>query len=425
MATWQAGKLPPALASTGSLHATAGFWHALGVAGGVVVVVVVTADIVRALVVPRAGHSRLGRVVETLVDGLFQMISRPISDYERKDRVLAFQAPVSLLVRLVVWLAGFELGYALLLWPAVANMPRALEETASSMFTLGFVYSRGGTPTAVDVLAAATGLFVVALQIAFLPTLYGAFNRRETEVTLLASRAGTPPWGPELLARTRYGGADWTDDLPELYVLWERWAADVAESHANYPSLVRFRSPQPLSSWVVALLAVMDSAAMWLAVSPSRERREARLALRMGFTAMREVGKALGLPMEAFPDPDPDSDIKLRFEEFESAVEGLVAVGFPVERSATEAWPHFRGWRVNYETLAYALAKETDAVPAPWSGPRRWPAKTINVRRPASRLPKETGGFLGHPLQPPRPASPDAPLPPEKPPDSVASKSAP
>ena len=73
-------------------------------------------------------------------------------------------------------------------------------------------------------------------------------------------------------------------------------------------------------------------------------------------------------------DPDPDSEIALTFEEFAAAVDQLRAVGFPVEREAAEAWPHFRGWRVNYEALAYALAYRTDQVPAPWSGPRRWGA---------------------------------------------------
>src|SRR6202044_1926797 len=109
-----------------------------------------------------------------------------------------------------------------------------------------------------------------------LPTLYSAFNRRETAVTLLAARAGIPASGPELLIRTRYGVAVLSDDLPALYSRWERWAADLAESHSNYPVLVRFRSPHALSSWLISLLAVMDSAAMMLALCPTRDRIEPR-----------------------------------------------------------------------------------------------------------------------------------------------------
>jgi hypothetical protein len=161
----------------------------------------------------------------------------------------------------------------------------------------------------------------------------------------------------------------------------------VAESHSNYPVLIRFRSPQALSSWLVGLLAVMDSAAMLLALCPSRDRIEPRRAIRMGFTALRQIGVGLGMSSET--EADPDAEIQLRFEDFAAAVEMLRLVDFPIERDAAEAWPHFRGWRVNYEGLAYSLARHIDAVPAPWSGPRRWPAETIPVRRPANRAPKD------------------------------------
>ena len=354
---------------------------------GALIVLAVTAHIVRTLVVPRARPTMLTHLVDAGVDGVYQLVTKPLRAYERKDQVLAGQGAVVLVVQLFTWLLAFELGYALVLWPFVHGFPAALRETGSSMFTLGFASTAGTAPTVVDLLAAATGLVVVALQIAYLPTLYGAFNRRETEVTLLTARAGTPPWGPELLVRTRYGVAVRSDDLPAFYNRWERWAADVAESHSNYPVLVRFRSPQALSSWLVGLLAVMDSAAMLLALCPSRDRIEPRRAIRMGFTALRQIGVGLGTPSD--PDPDPDAEIQLRFEEFAAAVEMLRLVDFPMERDAAEAWPHFRGWRVNYETLAYTLARRIDAVPAPWSGPRRWPAETIPVRRPANRAPKD------------------------------------
>jgi hypothetical protein len=228
-------------------------------------------------------------------------------------------------------------------------------------------------------------LFTVAAQIGYLPTLYSAFNRRETEVTLLGSRAGAPPWGPELLARTKYGIRATGDDLPQFYANWERWAADIGESHSNFPILMRFRSPQPNSSWLVGLLAVMDSAALLLAVAPSRDRIEPRLCLRMGFTALREMASAVGVAVDT--DPDPDADIELTFEEFEDGVQRIADVGFEIERDAESAWPHFRGWRVNYEALAYRLAYLTDAVPALWSGPRRWPYEPVAPVRPGNRTP--------------------------------------
>jgi hypothetical protein len=385
-----------------------GALHVLSIAAGAAIVLAVMSHIVLTLVVPRARLLALSHAVDAAVNGIFQLAVRGARSYGHRDRVLAVQGPAVILAQLVTWLAAFELGYSLLLWPSVSTLPAAFMEVASSMFTLGFIYTAGGGPTAVDALAAGTGVVVVALQIAYLPTLYSAFNRRETEVTLLGARAGTPPWGPELLLRTRYGVAALSDDLPDFYDRWERWAADVAESHSNYPVLVRFRSPRALASWLVGLLAVMDSAAMLLALCPSRDRIEPRRAIRMGFTTLREIGAALGLEVDT--DPDPDGPLELSFEEFSAAVDQLGAVGFPVEREAAEAWPHFRGWRVNYEPLAYQLAYITDAVPAPWSGPRRWPAETITVRRPANRAPGQKGAVPG-PGRPPAPAGAAAPVP--------------
>ncbi len=89
----------------------------------------------------------------------------------------------------------------------------------------------------------------MALEIAYLPALYNQFSTRETEVTLLEARSGNPAWGPEILARSYW--LDTMDELPPLYADWERWAAAVSESHANYPALIWFRSPVSTRSWLV------------------------------------------------------------------------------------------------------------------------------------------------------------------------------
>jgi hypothetical protein len=151
---------------------------------------------------------------------------------------------------------------------------------------------------------------------------------------------------------------------------------------------MRFRSPQPMSSWLVGLLAVMDSAALLLSLVPSRDRLEPRLALRMGFTALRQMAGAVGIPYTE--DPDPDVELQLSFEEFKAGAQRLTDVGFEFERTLDEAWPHFRGWRANYESIAYTLAYATDAVPALWAGPRRWPNQPIAPIRPANRRPADT-----------------------------------
>jgi hypothetical protein len=358
----------------------------VGVAGAALAAVTAL-SVLRMLVIPRPRPVRISRVVDRVVDGAFHVLAGRFDDYQDRDRVLAGQAAAFLVGMLMTWLLVFVTAFALMLWPWTHHLAHSFRESVSSVFTLGFDSTGGGGPTLLDGLAAASGLIVVAVQIAYLPTLYSAFNRRETEVTLLLARAGAPPWGPELLARTRYGMRVRTDDLPEFYALWERWAADVAESHANYPVLIRFRSPQPYTSWLVALLAVLDSAALYLALCPSKERYEVRMCLRMGFTALRQIGVAVGVPVDS--DPDPDEPLQLSYEDYLAGVRRLVDDGFPVERTAEEAWPHFRGWRVNYESIAYAVALATDAVPALWSGPRRWADEPIAPQRPPARLARD------------------------------------
>ena len=349
-------------------------------------------SIVGTVVVPRPVTNWLTRWVDRAVNKFFRMVTDPITDYRRRDRVLATQAATILVAQLAAWLGISFVGYALLLWPFVrVGITSAFTSAGSAMFTLGFEVPVSAVPTAIVFTAAATGLVIVALQIAYLPALYGAFNRRETEVALLNARAGVPSWGPELLARTHYAlgsGVSTIDTLPDLYERWERWAADIAESHTTYLPLVRFRSPRPLSSWVTALLAVLDSAALILVLSPkSAPVVPARLCMRGGFLCFNQIARAMGI---AVPDePDPERGISLTYEEFLDAVSRMRKVDFPIEVDPEEAWPEFVGWRVNYEQAAYAVAAAVDAVPAMWSGPRRRGDGHIPpIRPPLGRPPK-------------------------------------
>jgi hypothetical protein len=352
---------------------------------GVLLVLTGWQSVIGTLIVPRPVGSWLTRLVDRLVLAVYQAVTRPVSSYRRRDRILATQSAAILVTQLAAWLAIFLAGFTLALWPSPGrSITAALADAGSSIFTLGFAEPPGTTPAVIVFIAAATGMVVVALQIGYLPTLYSAFNRRETEVALLVSRAGVPSWGPELLARTFYAlgsGVSTIDTLPDLYRTWERWAADVAESHTTYLPLVRFRSPQPYSSWVISLLAVLDSAALILSLSPQKAPVvPARLCLRSGFGCLTRVARAMGIdvPEEA----DPSAGIALTYEEFLKAVERMREVGFPMNREPADAWPDFAGWRVNYEAAAYQIAAAIDAVPAPWSGPRKHAMTEMAPQRP-------------------------------------------
>ncbi|NVM95788.1 hypothetical protein G6034_12870 [Arthrobacter sp. AETb3-4] len=348
-------------------------------------------SVIGTLIVTRPLHSALSRVTGLATVKAFHALLRPVSTYELRDRILSWQAPMSLFLRLLAWMILFDVSFTLLLMPFVGgDLGRAASEAGSAMFTLGYAAPNNLGNTVLVYAAAYTGLTVIALQVSYLPTLYAAFNRCEADVTLLVSRAGSPSWGPELLVRTRYGRAarDSSNELAELYQQWERWAAEVAESHSTYLTLVWFRSPSPQSNWLISLLSVMDAAALQLALSPGTvPNTRARLVVRMGFTCMNQVARAIRLPVD--DDPDPDAPLNVTFDDFQLAVQMLRSVDFPIEVAPEQAWPHFRGWRANYEKVAYALAYAIDAPPSMWSGPRRFPFEPAMPHRPKNRTAKE------------------------------------
>lgn len=356
---------------------------------GAVLVIIAASSVIGTVVVPRHVRSMLTLGVHWLVARAFALVERLARSPRRRDVALAAHAPMLLLMQLVAWLTVFYVGFGLLLVPlGTGSVASAFAEAGSDMSTIGFLSPHDGGTQAVAVLASFAALGTLALQIGYLPALYGAYNRRETAVALLAARSGVPTWGPELLARTHYGlgtGISTVGTLPELYAEWERWAADVTESHTTYLPLVYFRSPRPLLSWVTALLGVLDSAALYLALSPSLAPEiPARLCLRGGFTCFNRLAQALGIPV---PDEaDPDAGIAITFEEFVEAVDRLQSVGFPIEREVAAAWPHFVGWRVNYERSAFAIARAVSAPPALWSGPRRVRVTPVAPFRPPDRV---------------------------------------
>jgi hypothetical protein len=352
---------------------------------GVLLVATAARSIIGTLIVPRPVGSRLTFWVDRVVNGAFRMATARVASYKRRDRILSAQAATILLAQLVAWLGIFFAGFSLLLWPFVpGGITSAFTTAGPALWEIGSTSVHGVAARTILDIGSLTGIVTVTLQIAYLPTLYSAFNRRETEVALLNARGGVPSWGPELLARTHYAlgtGVSTIDTLPDLYQAWERWAADVAESHTAYLPLVRFRSPKPDSSWVIALLAVIDSAALFLALSPKAAPEvAARLCIRGGFVCFGEVARAMGIDVPA--EPEPGAGISLTYDEFQDAIERMRQVDFPIERDPADAWPDFVGWRVNYEPAAYAVAAALDAVPALWSGPRRHPGPAMPPHRP-------------------------------------------
>ena len=334
---------------------------------GIVIVVVTVWSVFTVLVVPRSTSSRAVQGLARLLGGLAKRLSPKLPNFEVRDRVLSLVGPAAMVSLLGVWLCLVVLGFALVTWWVSGDdFASALGVSGSSVFTLGIVSAAGAGPHTLEILAAGVGLLVIALEIAYLPALYNQFATRETEVTLLAARGGTPGWGPEILARHHW--LDTMDELPPLYSDWERWAAAVSESHASYPALVWFRSPVSTRSWLVGLVAMMDSAALFHSVSPGATPHQARLCLSMGTNCLRSMARALHIAHDT--DPLPTAGIRLTREEFADGFRRLEAIEFPMERDFDEAWRNFQGWRVNYEPIVDALTALIVPPPAPWFLPR-------------------------------------------------------
>ncbi|MFD0345874.1 hypothetical protein ACFQ0M_06890 [Kitasatospora aburaviensis] len=182
---------------------------------------------------------------------LLRLLTQPFGGYHTQDRVQTWLALV-LLGMLGVWLGSMLIAYTLLLHgTSQLDWAVSFREAGSSLFTLGFASGDRLHLSVIDFMAAASGPLVIALQISYLPTLYGAYNRREVEVTLLQSRAGEPAWGPELLARQSL--VDTETALPQLYRDWERLAADIGETTPTTPccspSAPRSRTAAGWSAW--------------------------------------------------------------------------------------------------------------------------------------------------------------------------------
>jgi hypothetical protein len=337
--------------------------------GGLAIVALTIFGVISVLILPRA-PSGIGRVSLLVIRAVHLVgvgLSRLSRRYEAKDAILALVAPVSLVVQLLTWAGGLAVGFALMFVPTTHSFSAGLAQSFTALFTVGAIHAGGRTNTVIDVTAGATWVVIVALQIAYLPSLYSKFTHRESLVTKLESRAGSPTWGPELLVRHHFLGV--MDAMEGLYEQWETWAADVSESHTTYPILLYFRSPDPWLSWVVGLLTVLDCAALHMTVVPSTAPANTRMILQTGFTTFERLAASMGWEVDV--NPEHDAPIELTYEEFADAVALCARFGLTPEVSAEAAWPEFRGWRVNYERAAYRLADYLTAPPAPWSGTRR------------------------------------------------------
>lgn len=337
----------------------------------------------KTFVVPRGENPWLTRVVFYLISVIFRFRTRWTQSEWKRERIWAFYAPLSLIVLPIVWLTLVALGFTAMFW-AVGVRPwtLAFHLSGSSLLTLGFSPVETLTQTILAFIDATIGLGLIALLIAYLPTMYASFSKREAAVAMLEVYANVPPSSIEMIARIhRIHGLDY---LGAIWADWRKWFAELEESHTTFGPLIFFRSPKPKQSWVTAAGAVLDAASLSLSVVDMPYDPRAPLCIRAGYLSLRAIADFFEFKYN--PNPGSEDQISVSREEFEGACADLSSRGVPLKPDLEQAWKDFSGWRVNYDSVLLALAAVTMAPTAPWSSDR---AKLLPVirKRLFSRIP--------------------------------------
>lgn len=334
---------------------------------GVAVVAATFGSVVRTVILPRGIPSTLGRTVFIVMRMLFRLRTSRATTYEKRDRIMAPYAPLSLIALLVTWVGLVMAGYTLMYWGlGERSWRQALELSGSSVLTLGFATAEDFPSTFLVFTEAGIGLVLLAMLITYLPSIYAVFSRREASVAAMEVRAGSPPSGVEII--WRYHALENMERLSELWIRWEAWFVELEETHTSFPALAFFRSPQPEHSWVTAAGAVLDAASLAASTVDVPREVQAEFCIRAGYIALRRIADFFGIPYD--PNPEPGDPITVTREEFDQAYDRLATEGVPLKRDRDQAWRDFAGWRVNYDTVLVALAGLTMAPYAPWSSDR-------------------------------------------------------
>lgn len=366
--------------------------HIVVFVAGLSLVVFILFSAIRTFVLPRSARDPLTTLIFATTRRLFRLINGRALTYEQRDRTMALYAPVTVLLMPVVWLALVGFGYALMYRAlGVSSFIAAIQVSGSSLLTLGFDQVFGIPTVFLEFSEAMVGLVLIALLIAYLPTMYSAFSQREAMVALLEVRAGSPPFCVEMFLR--FHRLHSLEQLHDIWLDWERWFISVEETHTSLAPLSFFRSPQHDRSWVTAAGAVLDAAAMAASTLDIPRDTQADLCIRAGYIALRRICDFFELPYNA--NPRPDDPISVMRQEFDDAYDELAANGLPLKSDRDQAWRDFAGWRVNYDVPLLSLARLMMAPYAPWSSDRSIsPARSLRFwgrkRRPRAAVPDST-----------------------------------
>ncbi len=288
--------------------------HPLGLILGLLAIGTVLLDAFETIILPRraSGKIRLTRLFYVLTWRPWAAVVSRYSNRRLREAGFSFYGPLSLLFLMALWAVGLVLGFGFMFWGLGAPLHdplglhplrTAIYISGTTLFTLGLgdIIPLNAWARELVIVEAGTGLGFVAMVIGYLPVLYGAFSRREGSIALLDGRAGSPPTASELLRRHASDGGN--DALVELLAEWERWSAEMLESHISYPLLCYFRSQHDNQSWLSAITAILDACAVLLSIVECSACRQARLTFAMARHTVVDLLLVFNMQPVAMPKP--------------------------------------------------------------------------------------------------------------------------
>lgn len=328
-------------------------------------------DAFQTIILPRRamGRFRITRFFYILTWQPWVLLARGLSDLRKRETVFSYYGPLSLILLLVVWAGAMVVGFALIFYAmgspfndghGPVGFRSDIYVSGTTLFTLGLgdvTPHNNPVIRALMILECGTGLGFLAVVMGYFPVLYSAFSRREVSISLLDARAGSPPTAAELLRRHSYQGAE--QSLSVLLIEWERWSAELLESHISYPLLCYFRSQHNNQSWISALTAILDTSALLIAGVRGHEARQAQLTFAMARHALVDLAQVFSLkPMTGAPDRLPP-------ERSTQLYDTLCQSGISVCRDQNSI-ERLRQMRSLYEGYAEALSAYLHMPLPPW-----------------------------------------------------------
>jgi len=328
-------------------------------------------DAFQTVIMPRraTGRFRITRIFYIVTWAPWSWLSSRVNNERKRETMLSFYGPLSLVLLIVIWAGALVFGFALIFYALGSPFADPLGRTVglrsdiyvsgTTLFTLGLgdVVPRHYIIRDIVILEAGMGLGFVAMVISYFPVLYAAFSRREVSISLLDARAGSPPTAVELLRRHSFDGGNAA--LIVLLEEWERWSAELLESHISYPALCYFRSQHTHQSWLGALTAILDTCALLIAGVQEQPARQAQLTFAMARHALVDLAQVFS------QDPVKDMPDRLSENQFRLVYDQMCQSGVRLCRDAHSP-ARLRQMRQLYEGYAEALSRYLCMSLPPW-----------------------------------------------------------